>query len=198
VIILASFLGTHARTCSAEIEIAISFSLNLIPTWLRWRSIHFRTLPAHQLMFTTCPRKPPAHLTLATCPPIMPSHKRGAIDTNEANNAQPSKKPRRATFRVASKPKNKPTVSATTLRTHLSGHIGRHKLQVKSIKQVNEKESEEAGDNLEGGAHDMQASSSSGAADTLSTAQASPTLSDNASTKPKRRKRVNTTSVSHS
>ena len=128
----------------------------------------------------------------------MPSHKRDATDANEANDAQPSKKPRRATFRVATKPKNAPTVSATTLRTHLSGHIGRRKPQVKSIKQVDEKESEEVGDNIEGGDHDMQASSLSGAANTLSTAQASPTLPDNASTKPKRRKRVNTTSVSYS
>ena len=127
----------------------------------------------------------------------MPSHKRDAVDTNDS---QPAKKPRRATFRVANKPKNL-HVSATTLRTHSSGHIGRRQPQVKA-KQVDGKESEEVGDDAEGGSHNVQASSLSetaGTTNTLLAAQASPTSPDDAvtaSTKPKRKKCVNTTSVS--
>jgi len=79
--------------------------------------------------------------------------------------------------------------------------MGRRQPQVKA-KQVDGKESEEVGDDAEGGSHNVQASSLSetaGTTNTLLAAQASPTLPDDAvtaSTKPKRKKRVNTTSVS--
>ena len=171
-------LGTiaHGLTSVTQFHSLLDFIVSLVP---QWRALPFLTLPTHHL-----------------APTIM-SRKRKGNDGNN-NDSQPSKKPRRSTFRVANKPKNQRTVNATTLRTHTSGHIGRRRQKVKVVNHMDGSNSSEV--RPESG-HVADASSSSACEGNVepSSAGGGSILQDPSSevpTKQKRRKRINTTSVS--
>ena len=127
----------------------------------------------------------------------MSSAKRSASDPI---GSQSSKKPRRLkSLRVSSKPNNAHTVSAMTITAHTSGHIGRRLQRVKVSDQTESGESGDAGLSGNGDQATSSASSSDEPSELPTPAHVDPVSQEGtavASSKPKRKKRVNTTSVS--